>query len=168
MKSLARTLTLLAASLLALVFSLPSAAQDSAPDFSGTTFEGQAYTFDAKRQRVVMVVLWRTDCAVCLNKMPELRANAQGWKSAPFDLLLVNLDGTKTDAETYDRMRRQVAGKEGPVLSFWHGQTQLPAAWRQGGRLPRTLIIDRQGKVVAQHEGRIPGEVWNQVADLLP
>ncbi len=138
------------------------------PAFSGSTFDGQRYELARQRGRVVMVVLWRSDCAVCLSKLPELRANAQGWKSAPFDLVLVNLDPTIHDAEAYDRARRTVSRGEPMVFSFWHGSAQLPAEWRGAGRLPRTLVIGRDGVLASQHEGRVPAEVWNEVADLLP
>jgi hypothetical protein len=127
--------------------------------------------FDLARRsgRVVMVMLWRTDCAVCLSKMRELRANALGWKDKPFDLVLLSLDPQSADTESYDRARRQVASAEGPVWSFWQGHVQMPPAWRSGHtRLPVTLIFDTQGHQAARHEGRVPAEVWDQVADLLP
>ncbi|OYT87226.1 MAG: redoxin [Burkholderiales bacterium PBB6] len=140
----------------------------AAPTFAGTTLEGQRYDLGARRGRVVMAVLWRSDCPVCIDKLPELRANAQGWKTAPLDLVLINLDTSKSDAQTYERLRRQVAPGEQSVYSFWQGEVQLPAAWRTADRLPHTLIIDRDGKVAATFQGRIPPGAWNQVADLLP
>jgi peroxiredoxin len=140
----------------------------AAPPFAGTTFDGHHYDLSRRRGRVVMVVLWRTDCAVCLSKMAELRANALGWKAAPFDLVLINLDPTDTDAEAYDKTRRQVANGQGPVLSFWHGNSRVPPGWRSVQRLPRTVIIDREGRIAASYDGRFAPEAWNQVADLLP
>lgn len=144
------------------------AALAQTPTFSGTTLEGQPFNLDAQRGRVVLVLLWRTDCAVCLSKMPELRANALGWKGKPFDLVTVSLDARSADTESYDRTRRQVAAAEGPVWSFWQGQTQMPDDWRKAGRVPVTLVIDREGRIAARHEGRVPAEVWDSVADLLP
>lgn len=140
----------------------------AAPGFIGATLDGQRYDLVQRRGRVVMVVLWRSDCPVCIDKLPELRANAQGWKAAPFDLVLVNLDTTPADAEAYERVRRLLAPGERSVFSFWHGHVQLPASWRPGERMPHTLIIDRAGAVAARYQGRIPAEAWNQIADLLP
>jgi len=138
------------------------------PSFAGATLDGQRYDLAARRGRVVMVVLWRSDCPVCMDKLPELRVNAQGWKSAPFDLVLVNLDVGSADVENYEQVRRVVAPGERSVFSFWHGQVRMPVGWRGGDRLPNTFIIDREGAVVARHQGRIPPAAWNQVADLLP
>lgn len=134
----------------------------------GPTLDGRAFDLRAQRGRVVMVVLWRTDCAVCLNKMPELRANAQGWKGKPFDLVTLNVDAGRTDADSYDRARRLVASGAGPVWSFWQGDVQWSAGWAAGARLPLTLVFDREGVLKARHEGRVPSDVWDEVADLLP
>ena len=75
------------------------AAAGAALALQGRTLDGQAFDLARLRGRVVMLMMWRTDCAVCLDKMPELRANAQGWKGKPFDLVLVNLDARSGDAE---------------------------------------------------------------------
>ena len=158
---------LLARSLLCLLMMVGSAARaDTA--LRGTTLDGQAFDLARQKGRVVMIVLWRTDCAVCLSKMPELRANALGWKASAFDLVTVSLDTRRADAETYDRARRLVAASQGPVFSFWQGDTDVPALWHQGLRLPITLVVDPKGQIVARHEGRMPPEVWNQIADLVP
>ena len=134
----------------------------------GKTLDGRPFDLAAQRGRVVMVVLWRTDCGVCLSKMPELRANALGWKGKPFDLVTLSLDPQRTDTESYDRTRRLVAAAEGPVWSFWQGDVQWAASWSAGARLPVTLVFDRQGVLKERHEGRVPAEVWDSVADLLP
>ena len=163
-----KSLLLATALTIATGFALAAKPVDVAPPFTGATVDGQRYDLAARRGRVVMVVLWRSDCPVCMDKLPELRANAQGWKAAPFDLVLLNLDTNSVDVEHYERVRRVVAPGEQSVFSFWQGQVQQAAAWRSGERLPYTLIIDRQGAVVARYQGRIPPAAWNQVADLLP
>ncbi len=161
-------LRLLLSGLFGLFTAANACAQDTAPVFRGQTLDGRAFDLERHRGRVVLVMLWRTDCAVCLDKMRELRANAEGWKSAPFDLVLVNLDPTVIDAATYDRVRREVTAPAPHLYSVWQGHAGVPADWQAARRLPLTLVIDRQGRIVGRHEGRVPPEVWNQVADLLP
>ena len=148
--------------------SAPLAAAVGAGVLRGKSFEGKAFDLAAQRGRVVMVVLWRTDCAVCLNKMPELRANALGWKNKPFDLVTLSLDPRRADAQAYDSARRLVAASEGPVWSFWHGDVDWSSHWATRARLPVTLIFDGNGMLKARHEGRVPPDVWDDVAELLP
>ena len=147
----------------------PAASGPRAADtLRGKALDGRTFDLAAQRGRVVMVVLWRTDCGVCLNKMPELRANALGWKGKPFDLVTLSLDPQRADTDSYDRTRRLVAAADGPVWSFWQGDVQWPATWSAGARLPVTLVFDREGVLQARHEGRVPADVWDSVADLLP
>ena len=149
-----------------------SAATASAPGtaavFGGTALDGQPFTLRPDDGRVRVLMFWRTDCAVCLSKMPELRANAQGWRQQPFELVLVNTDPRRDDAQAYDRLRRELNAGHGPLRSAWLGDVRLPPAWLARGRLPLMLVIDRQGRVVQRHEGRVPAELWDEVADLLP
>lgn len=134
----------------------------------GTALDGRPFQLRAGDGRVRVLMFWRTDCAVCLSKMPELRANAEGWRKQPFDLVLINTDPRREDAIAYDRLRRDLTAGQGPLVSAWAGDVRLPAAWQGSGRLPLTLVVDREGRVVARHEGRVPPELWDQVADLLP
>jgi len=140
----------------------------SGPTLRGASLEGKLFDLQSRRGRVVLVILWRTDCAVCLGKMPELRANAMGWKDKPFDLVTISLDPSRADAQAYDRARRLVAGDQGPLWSFWRGDIQWTGGDVVNARLPVTLIFDDQGVLKARHEGRVPAEVWDEVADLLP
>jgi cytochrome oxidase Cu insertion factor (SCO1/SenC/PrrC family) len=150
---------------------LPQAGAASATStgpYGGTALDGQPFTLRLGDGRVRVLMFWRTDCTVCLSKMPELRANARGWREQPFDLVLINTDPRREDAMAYDRLRRDLSGGHGPLISAWAGDVRLPAAWNTGGRMPLTLVLDRQGRVAARHEGRVPAELWDQVADLLP
>ena len=58
------------------------------------------------------------------------------------------------------------------------GQTLMPTKnWQSvrlegtapvGQRLPLTLLVDTQGKIIQRFEGRLAPEVWDGVAELLP
>ncbi|KPF48364.1 hypothetical protein IP87_03155 [beta proteobacterium AAP121] len=149
----------------------PAASTAASAAATGTALDGQAFKLPVGDGRVRVLMFWRTDCAVCLNKMPELRANAQGWRERPFDLVLINTDARRGDAVAYDRLRRDLNGRQGPLISTWTGDVQLPRAWQAGAgapRLPLMLVIDGQGRVTARHEGRVPPELWDEVAELLP
>lgn len=143
-------------------------ARAEAPALQGTTLDGRPFSLPERSGRVVMVVLWRTDCPVCMNKMQELRENAAGWRGKPFDLVLLNLDRTRTDAASHDQTRRLVDSSKAPLWSLWHGDAQVPSAWAQPARLPVLMIFDGQGVLAKRHEGRVPAEAWDDVAELLP
>lgn len=144
------------------------AAGPAAAALSGSTLDGRRYDLAARRGRVAMVVLWRSNCAVCLNKMPELRANAAGWSAKPFDLVTLNLDAKRDDALAYEDVLRRSGTPRTSTWSLWQGDAQVPADWLRSARLPVLLLIDAQGQVVRRWEGRVPSDAWDEVADLLP
>jgi thiol-disulfide isomerase/thioredoxin len=150
---------------LALLLGTAAAAE---PSFAGRGFDGRSYDLAERRGRVVLLVLWRTDCAVCLSKMPELRANATGWQTKPFDLVALNLDPAKADAEAYERARQATGAARQPLWSLWRGDTRFPPEWQATARLPVLLLFDTEGRLVRRHEGRVPPEAWDEVAELIP
>ncbi len=81
------------------------------PVLQGKTLAGAPFSLAALRGKVVLVLFWSTDCAVCRDKMPELRANAQGWRGKPFELVTISVDRRMQDAvaETQRPERRNRA-----------------------------------------------------------
>ena len=135
----------------------------------GAEFDGSAFDLARLRGRAVMVFYWSTDCSVCLNKWPELRANAQGWRQKPFTLVSVNVDRTPDSWRDYERLVASTQGRSGGIVRLWAGDPGFSdSLGERPKRLPVTLVIDRQGKVVSRIEGRIAPEAWDEVADLLP
>lgn len=152
---------------LLLSFTLSAAAQHARLD--GHTLEGQPFSLETLRGKVVMLFFWNTDCVPCLQKMPELRANAAGWRGKPFELVLVSTDRDRTAALGYLQTVKQVDRSGIPMASLWLGDL------RPGGGLaalpagvPLTLVVDAQGRIQSRHAGRISDEAWDEVASLLP
>jgi hypothetical protein len=80
----------------------------------------------------------------------------------------LNLDPAKADADAYERARQQTGAARQPIWSLWHGDLRMPAEWQRPARLPVLLLFDAEGKLVKRHEGRVPPEAWDEVAELLP
>ncbi len=135
---------------------------------SGPTLDGSTFNLQALRGRVVMLFFWNADCVPCVQRMPELRANAAGWRGKPFTLVLVSTDRERQSALAYVRTLRQVdkAAVDTPFL--WAGEQRLGAGLTVPASVPQTLVLDSRGEVVARHVGRIAPEAWDDVAELLP
>lgn len=124
---------------------------------------GQRFNNRAIDGTVTVAFFWNSNCAVCRDSLPELRANLAGWKTKPFSLLLVNLDRKADDWQAYEKLVGQTQMNAKGLLSV-RMDGEPPA----GVRLPLTLLIDSKGKVLKRFEGRLAPEVWDGVADLLP
>lgn len=135
----------------------------------GQTLEGAPWSSAQKRGKVLMVFYYSTSCTVCLQKMPELRANAAGWRGKPFELVLVSLDAKREDALAYALAVRQVEPSSVAFTTLWAGDGPFrDTLGAKPSRLPLTLVIDPQGQLRQRVEGRMAPEAWDDVAELLP
>lgn len=137
------------------------------PTLQGRTMSGQALALTALRGKVVLVVFWSTECAVCRDKMPELRANAKGWSSSPFELVTVSLDRRQKDALAYDQLVVETTPMARPALTLWSGDSTYRDTFGKPGRLPTSYLLGKDGRVVEKYEGRIPAQAWDRIAELL-
>lgn len=133
----------------------------------GKTIDGQPFSLSSQRGKVVLLMLWSTGCAVCRDKMPELRQNYEGWAGKPFELVLLSTDRNVQDVFAYEQIISRTVPLRQRFVQLWAGEpghrdnlgrpAQLPAAW----------LIDKTGKVVERYSGRIPPEAWDRIAELL-
>lgn len=152
--------------LLSLFAGLPAEAQSAG--LEGSTLDGQRFSLEALRGRVVMLFFWNTDCVPCLHKMPELRANAAGWRGRPFELVLVSTDRDRAAALGYLQTLKAVARADPAMPVLWAGDLRFSGPLALPGAVPLTLVIDPQGAIVARHAGRVAPEAWDDVAGLIP
>lgn len=143
------------------------AAADGPAVFAGRTGSGAPVDLARLQGNVVLLFFWSTQCPVCIDKLPELRRNLEGWRGKPFVIVAVNTDRSAEDARAYER-----------AVNATSPNAQFLVVWRQEsdhrdsfGELPpqspTTAVIDAGGKVVRLVRGRIAPEVWNDIAELL-
>ncbi|MGE0348721.1 peroxiredoxin family protein [Hydrogenophaga sp.] len=138
-----------------------------APELRGTTLDGRPFDLAALRGKVVMVLFWSTDCAVCRDKMPELRANLKGWQGRPFELVGVSTDRDRAAIETHHRLVQLTVPESQRFTSLWTGDSQHRNSFGPPGQLPAVFLLDKSGRVVESHHGRVPPQAWDRIADLL-
>ena len=139
----------------------------TAPSLAGPTLEGQSFDVARLRGKVVLVMFWSTACAVCRDKMPELRQNAAGWAGQPFELVLVSNDRQVADVQAYDAILARTVPFAQRFVQLWAGAPGFRSGFGTPGALPAGFLIDKTGRVVERYQGRIPAEAWDRIADLL-
>ena len=137
------------------------------PELEGTTAKGQRLRLADLKGQVVLVFFWATDCAVCRDKMRELRANIKGWTGHPFTLLGVNMDPKRQDWLDYERLVAQSIPESQRFESVWAGGSGFSANLERPSQLPSALVIDKSGRLVENYRGRVPADAWNRIADLI-
>ncbi len=165
-----RNLLLLPAVVACLFLPPAAVAQESrpaAPALEGRTLDGQPFTLAGLKGKVVLVMFWSTGCAVCRDKMPELRQNYEGWAGKPFELVLVSVDRRLQDLSDYERIIGRMVPVRQRFVQLWAGEPGYRDGFGKPAQLPASFLIDKTGRIVDRYSGRIPAEAWDKIADLL-
>lgn len=149
-------------------WALAAGAQTAPAQLTGTTVQGQPYELAKSRGKVVLVFLWSTSCAVCLDKMPELRLNYQGWRDKGFELVAVNTDRARADLDAYLNLAQRTAPGTQQFVQIWR---KAPGHRDSFGNVPQNMptsfLIDREGKIVKTFRGRMEAALWDDIAELV-
>ncbi|MDI1236715.1 MAG: TlpA disulfide reductase family protein [Polaromonas sp.] len=137
------------------------------PQIEGKTVEGMPFRLSSLKGRVVLVLYWSTGCAVCRDKMPELRTNYEGWAGKPFELVAVSTDARMKDLLDYENIISRTVPTRQRFVQLWAGDSSYRDNLGQHAQLPAGYLVDKSGKIVERYVGRIPPEAWDRIADLL-
>ena len=147
------------------------AAIGSEPVVTGLTFDKKPFQLNSLKGKVVVLMFWTTDCAVCRDQMPELRENIRGWADKPFELVLVSADKRMSDVDSYNAIVSQAVPVKQRFVQLWTGDVDYKSSVNvvqiPKNQLPLTFVLDKSGKVIASQSGRIPVAWWDFIADLL-
>jgi peroxiredoxin len=161
---------LLAAVLSALACLAAAQRADAAPtaQLAGTTAQGDKVDLADYKGQVVLLFFWSTDCAVCLDSLPEMRRNLRGWRGQKFAIVAVNQDRAMADLVRYEKVLDLAVPPNPQMKLVWRNA----AAYRDSfgelpARTPTTVVVDRKGVVVRSVTGRAAPEVWDDIAEIL-
>jgi thiol-disulfide isomerase/thioredoxin len=149
----------------------PNSTKVETLQLEGKTLESKDFQLMSLKGKVSLVMFWSTDCPVCRDKMPELRENVKGWADKPFELVLVSVDKNMKDVEDYFKYLSQIVPSKQRFTHLWSGaanyKDNVGSKQIQLKQLPITYVINKEGKVVAVYNGRIPAQIWDEIAELL-
>jgi peroxiredoxin len=166
-------LPLRTAALAAALFWLGSAAaqppaQPVRPTLSGKTSQAATVDLLQLRGKVVLLFFWSTDCPVCMDKLPELRRNLEGWRDKDFVIVAVSQDRSMADLKAYEQILDRMVKPNPQMKILWRRD---PAHSDSLGELPTnmptTVILDKTGVISKQLRGRLPNELWDDIAELV-
>ena len=142
-------------------------AATTVPQIEGKAIDGSPFKLSSLKGKVVLVMFWSTGCAVCRDKMPELRTNYEGWAGKPFELVAVNNDARVQDFLDYERIISRTVPLKQRFIQLWTGESGYKDNIGKPAQLPAAFLVDKTGKIVERYVGRIPPEAWDRIADLL-
>jgi cytochrome oxidase Cu insertion factor (SCO1/SenC/PrrC family) len=137
----------------------------------GKTLANKDFQLATLKGKVILVMFWSTNCPVCRDQMPELRENIKGWSDKPFELVMVSVDKNMKDVDDYFNYLNQIIPTKQRFIQLWAGSASykdnIEAKQIPLKQLPASYLVNKNGKVVAIYNGRIPAQVWDDIAELL-
>lgn len=122
----------------------------AAPDHGFVDRDGEATRLADFRGKVVVVNLWAMWCVPCRTEMPTLARLAQTYAGNPDLVVLpVNVDDKPdsiADARSFIDVHE-------PLPMYSDPKFQLPFELPGKGKMPQTVLLDRQGRIRAHFSG---------------
>lgn len=131
---------------------------DTPPDFLGKTRHGDDINISAMHGKVVVVAFWASWCQYCREEFPILASIQKLVSPAQLQVVAVNQD----ERETFIKLVRALA-RSTPDLIYTYDPGAVGKAYGTKS-IPRTMLIDRDGKVAYVHVGYDSGVV-NDLAE---
>lgn len=121
----------------------------AAPGYVFKTRDGADARLQDFRGKVVVVNLWAMWCAPCRTEMPTLAALSQAYQGRDVVVLPINVDATEdaiADATSFIDVHE-------PLPMYSDPKFQLPFELPGKGKMPQTVLLDRQGRIRAHFSG---------------
>jgi len=129
--------------------------QNELPDVRIKDLSGREINFKSLgggNDTAVVVNLWATWCIPCIQELESINDQyADRQKETPFRIIAISID----DARTSGRVRSFVKGKGWTFDIYLDANSDLKRALNVND-VPHVLII-KNGKIVYQHNGYLPG-----------
>lgn len=117
------------------------------PPIDAVTLDGQSVSLAQYRGKVVLIDFWATWCRPCVQEIPHIRKAYDRFHADGFEVLGISLDRDKEALKAFIARERlpwpQIldSAQRGP------GQPSVVYGVRA---IPRTLLIGRDGRIVAE------------------
>lgn len=133
------------------------AATPQAPDYVFKARDGSDVHFADFRGKIVVVNLWAMWCAPCRKEMPTLQGLARTYADRPVVVLPINVDvGDEPVANA-----TAFIDDHAPLPFYNDPKFQLPFEFPGKGKMPQTILLDREGRIRAAFAGDAD---WNSPA----
>ena len=124
------------------VWQLPSEAK-TAPEVTFTTIQGEQFTTQDLRGKVVLVKFWATSCVTCVAQMPDNIQHYNNLKDKGYDTIAVAM---QYDPPNY--VKNFTESRELPFKVAIDANGEIAQAFGDVRLTPTAFLIDRDGNII--------------------
>lgn len=133
----------------------PAGFEGLAQDFELDDITGQPFRLSQHHGRSVVVLdFWATWCDPCKIELPRLAEIYEKYKGRGLTIAAISVDGPESVAQVRGVARQLRL----PFPVLLDQESRVVALYNPRRSAPYTVVIDRGGRVVRQHEGYTPGD----------
>ncbi|EWS81958.1 TlpA family protein disulfide reductase [Brachybacterium phenoliresistens] len=131
-------------------------------EFSGTTYDGEAFSSVDARGEVLVLNVWYASCPPCRAEAPDLKAIAEEYADQGVRFLGVNVRDEAGPAQAFEEKYQipypSLPDLDATILYALRGSVAPNA-------VPSTLVIDVEGRVAARISGAADPSVLRTMID---
>ncbi len=125
-----------------------------APDFQLQTTDGRTVSLDDYKGKGLILNFWGTWCEPCRKEMPALSENYDKYKQQNVEVLGIHIKNTPQQVEQFFKGLKN----EVHIPIAFDNNNEVTDAFGIDP-LPTTVVIDKDGKITAIHEGEMTSEM---------
>jgi len=135
----------------------------SAPEFNYENHKGGTTSLNDLKGKIVYVEVWATWCGPCIKEMPALTQLIKDFKGKNIEFVSISID-SKNDYEKWKKMvpEKNVGGIQ--LLADKGLKSDFMKAFSVG-LIPRSILLDEQGKIITNKAPRPSAENTKQYLD---
>ena len=118
--------------------------QQPAPSVTFTGLDGQKFTSESLKGKVVMVNFWATSCVTCIKEMPQMTETYNKYKDQGLEFVAVAMS---YDPPNYAQTRKL------PFKVALDPQGELAKSFGDVKLTPTTYVIDKEGRIIKRYVG---------------
>jgi peroxiredoxin len=120
----------------------------AAPSVAFTTLQGNSFSTEDLKGKVVLVKFWATSCVTCIAQMPDMIANYNDLSSRGFDTIAVAMD---YDPPQY--VKNFTESRNLPFKVVMDSTGEIAKAFGDVKLTPTAFLLDKNGNIIKRYLG---------------
>lgn len=159
MKKIAFIVIVIAAAIGLAIWSMDESRAE-APQVSFTDLQGEQFTTQDLRGKVVLVKFWATDCTTCVAQMPDNIKNYQQYADQGFDIIAVAMKH-----DPLDYVKNFTSSRELPFTVVSDSNGEIAKAFGDIRLTPTAFLLDKQGRIIKRYLGNYDKQEFTQTVE---